>query len=77
MKIPQRRLIAEIAAAGYAFSSETKRQRTYRKRGGTHFVIIRKTDLLEEATTRSILRQAGRTPDQIEAFVASCRQHPS
>ena len=59
---------------GYTFSTETKRQKTYRLRGGTHFVSVRKNNLLTERTVRSILKQAGRRPDQIEAFVASCRE---
>lgn len=77
MKVPQRRLITEIESEGYAFSSETKRQKTFRQRGGTHHISIRKTVMVEGLTARSILRQAGRSPDQIETFIKSCQEDVS
>lgn len=46
----------------------------YRERGGTKHVMVPKTALLSETYVRSTFRQAGATPEQIEAFLESCQK---
>ena len=77
MKVPQRRLISEIAPDGYAFYEETRHQKIFRKRGGTHHVVIRKATMVEAQAARLVLRQVGRSPAEIEAFLESCRKDES
>lgn len=74
LKIPRQRLLSEIRTAGFRFIRGRQRNSdTYRRRGGTEVVAIPTTSVVTEEGARRVLRRAGRTVDQIEAFIASCR----
>lgn len=74
MRIPQKRLVAEVQALGYRFWRETQRQKVFRSPSGQD-VYIRKNASLSEEIARAILRQVGHTSEQIDAFVESCRKN--
>jgi hypothetical protein len=73
LRIPQQRLIAELQLLGYRFWEEKPRQKVFREPGG-HVVHIRKNSTLSEDAVRSILSQTGRTKEQTDAFIESCRK---
>jgi hypothetical protein len=59
----------KIRALDYTLKSETKRVHIWRKKGGTHFITVHKTDKLEDEFVKSALAQAGMKDLEIKAFI--------
>ncbi|MBI2526600.1 MAG: hypothetical protein HYV93_11490 [Candidatus Rokubacteria bacterium] len=57
----------------YTYKTKQKRTELWRKRGGTHYISMPLSDLLEEEWVTSTLRQAGQTQDDIRSFIAAAR----
>lgn len=65
------KVVGKLQELGYAYSHETKKSRCYER--GTDPVYLRKYKQTPEKAVRSVLSQAGCTPDEIERFLAACR----
>ncbi len=64
-------LINKIRAIGYAYKDTKKRISLWRKTGGTHFISLPHTELLEDSYVMSVLRQAGESEAAIRSFIGS------
>ena len=74
--IPRRLLLSEIRAE-FRYVQKQKRTDLYRRRGGTDFISIPLNALIPETYVRSTLRRVGRTLEQIDKFINSCRKDES
>lgn len=72
--ISREHFLAKLRELGYVYKSRTKSLKNdlYRKKGGTHCVMLPRQDLLSEMYIRSTLQQCGQNKAQIEIFIASC-----
>ena len=75
--IQRTRLLSEIRSDFRFIKGKQRSSDTYRQRGGTVFVAIPRNVMIPEDVAKRILRRAGRTEQQIDAFIASCRQEES
>lgn len=62
--------INKIRELNYTYKRRQKRTELWRKRGGTHFILLPMRDLLTEEYVTSTLRQAGLSDDEIKTFIA-------
>ncbi len=71
MMISREQVTNRVAKAGWTFSEEGKRVYIYRKKGSGNAqrINLPKCDLYPEVSVRIILKQAGLTPKEIEAFI--------
>lgn len=69
--IPRSHYINKIRELGYTFKERKKRIAIWRKQGGTHFISVPHTELLEEEFVISTLRQAGCNDDDIKALITA------
>lgn len=65
--------INKIRELDYYFKSQQKRTHLYRKKGGTHYISVPMTDLLEDVYVISALRQSGISDSEIRSFLASAK----
>lgn len=63
--------INKIRELNYKFKERKKRISLWRKQGGTHYISIPHTDLLEEEFVISTLNQAGCSKEEIQTFISS------
>ena len=71
--IPRSHYVNKIRSLNYTYKSRQKRTDLWRKRGGTHYISVPQSELLEEEFVFSSLRQAGCNEDEIRAFIASAK----
>jgi hypothetical protein len=71
--ISRQQYINKLRELDYTFKRQAKRVDLWRKRGGTHYIAVPQTDRLEDEFVTSSLRQAGRSPEEIHAFLAACK----
>jgi hypothetical protein len=71
MMISREQVANRVGAAGWEFSREGRRVYIYRRKGfgNAQRIDLPKRDLYPELTVRTILRQAGISPGEIEAFI--------
>ena len=62
--------INKIRSLKYSYKDRQKRTDLWRKAGGTHYISVPLSDLLEDDFVRSSLRQAGESPEAIEGFIS-------
>ncbi len=69
--ISQKRFVKKLRELGYAFKGRTKSERSdmYRKKGGTHYVMLPRQDNLSDLWVRATLHTCGVTAEDIEAFM--------
>lgn len=65
--------VNKIRDLNYTLNNETKRVHIFRKKGGTHYITVKKCDKLEDDFVRSALQQAGLTLKDAESFIANHR----
>jgi hypothetical protein len=65
--------INKIRDLNYTLNNETKRVHIFRKKGGTHYITVKKTDKLEDEYVRSSLQQAGLSQKEADTFIAQHR----
>jgi hypothetical protein len=63
----------KIKELNYTYKTTQKRTYLYRKIGGTHYISVPKSDLLEDEFVTSSLRQAGCSDPEIKSFIASAK----
>jgi hypothetical protein len=63
--------INKIRELGYTFKTKQKRTELWRKKGGTHCIMVPLRNDLEESFVVSSLRQAGISDEEIQAFIRS------
>lgn len=63
--------INKIRDLGYAYKDNKKRVSIWRKTGGTHFISLPHTKLLEDWYVMSVLRQAGESEAACRSFIGS------
>ena len=71
--IPRQHFVNKLRKLDYTYKAKQKRTELWRKRGGTHYVSMPLSDLLEEEWVTSTLRQAGCTQDEIGSFIAAAK----
>ena len=71
--IPRQHFVNKLRKLDYTYKTKQKRTELWRKRGGTHYVSMPLSDLLEEEWVTSTLRQAGCTQDEIRSFIAAAK----
>ncbi|MBI3105476.1 MAG: hypothetical protein HYY95_07885 [Candidatus Rokubacteria bacterium] len=71
--IPRQHFVNKLRELNYTYKTKQKRTELWRKRGGTHYISMPLSDLLEEEWVTSTLRQAGQTQDDIRSFIAAAR----
>ncbi len=59
----------KIRELGYTLKQETRQVHIFRKKGGTHYITVHKTDRLEHEFVRSSLSQAGVKQQEVENFI--------
>ncbi len=71
MMISRDQVANRVGIAGWVFSRPGNRVDIYRKKGSGNAqrIDLPKRDLYPEVTVRTILRQAGLSAQQIEAFI--------
>jgi hypothetical protein len=62
-----------IRSLGYTFKRQADRVEIYKQRGSIKRVELRRVDLHDENAARSVLRQAGMSGEDIEAFISNQR----
>ena len=72
--LPRSRLVEALRGRGYTFKAETRARLIYKLRGGTNRIMIPKTETVTETYVKSVFAQAGASPEETAAFIASCRQ---
>lgn len=72
--IPHDALINALRSLNFRFKRQADRVEIYKQSGSTRRVEIRRHDWHDEITVRTILRQAGMEPAQINAFVTSAKK---
>ncbi len=72
--IPRSRLVEELRGRGYTFKAETRACLVYKQRGGTNRIMVPRTKTVTETYVKSAFAQAGASPEETAAFIASCRQ---
>jgi hypothetical protein len=65
--------INKLRELNYTYKRPQKRTELWRKKGGTHCVLVPMRDLIEDETVISNLRQAGCSEDNIKAFMAAAK----
>ena len=71
--IPRQHFVNKLRELHYTYKTKQKRTELWRKRGGTHYISMPLSDLLEEEWVTSTLRQAGCTQDVIRSFIAAAK----
>lgn len=69
--VSREHLINKLRELGYKFKRDCWRVSMYKR--GTHRVEVRKRDFLDEDAVRSMLRQCGQSPEEIDAFIKCTR----
>jgi hypothetical protein len=67
--ISKKHFVNKLRDLNYQFKEQLHYQERYRLRGGTHIIHVPRCDLLEQSFVRSVLKQAGQTQKEIEAFI--------
>jgi hypothetical protein len=62
--------INKIRDLQYTYKRRQKRTELWRKRGGTHYIAMPMTDLLEDGYVLTTLGQAGCSEEEARRFVA-------
>lgn len=75
--IPNDALINALRDLGYRYKDQTDKVMLYKKSGSTARVALRRTQLHDDVYARTLLRQAGMSPVNIEQFISTyrCSQH--
>jgi hypothetical protein len=63
----------KINELGYRYKSECAHTQLFKKKGSTHFIFVRTTQLLEDDYVTGVLRQAGVPEKEVRAFIACAR----
>jgi hypothetical protein len=63
----------KIRELGYSYKSQQAKTQLFKKKGGTHRMFIRVTDLLEDDFVMGSLRQAGLSDQEIKQFLSCAR----
>jgi hypothetical protein len=71
--IPRQHFVNKLRELDYTYKTKQKRTELWRKRGGTHYVSMPLSDLLEEEWVASTLRQAGEKQEDIRSFIAAAK----
>lgn len=69
-------LIGKLRELGYTFQEQKKRVALWRKRGGSHFVAVPRSNWLAQGYVESTLRQCGVPEAEIIRFVSETRRRP-
>lgn len=73
--ISRSQIISRLRDANYTFVDQKRRVEMWRQRGGVQHVPVPLRDFFTNDEAGIILRQAGLTPNEIKAFLASCIKH--
>jgi hypothetical protein len=71
--ISKRRFVNKLIKLGYKFKEQLHYQERYRLKGGTHIIHVPRRDQLDEVYVRSVLKQAGQSPAEIEQFIGEAK----
>jgi hypothetical protein len=71
--ISKQHFINKIRELGYTFKRQADRVDLWRKKGGTHYIAVPRSDQLEDEFVSSSLRQAGCTRDDILNFISAAK----
>ena len=69
--IPHDALVNALRSLKFRFKRQADRVEIYKQSGTTRRVQLRRHDLHDETAARTVLRQAGMSDTDIDAFVAS------
>lgn len=72
--IPTHKLINALRSLDFHHKRQTERINLYKKRGSPDRVEVRKRDYQEVETAKGILRRAGMDQEEIEKFIAECKE---
>ena len=75
--ISKRHFVNKLKELGYQFKEQLHYQERFRKKGGTHIIHVPRKDILDEAYVRSVLKQAGASSKEIDAFLGEGKICPS
>lgn len=67
--VPNDALTNRLRQAGYTFKRQTDRMMIWKQKGSTRRVMVRRNRDHDDDAVRVLLRQAGLSPDEIEAFI--------
>lgn len=75
--VPREAIINILRSKGFTFKRQADRVEIWKQSGSTCRVSIRRKDLHDEDAVRTLLRQAGCQPGEIENFIAqtSTKRH--
>jgi len=62
-------LLNRLRALGFSFKRQTERVAIYKQKGKTRRVTVSKRNAHDANYVRIVLRMAGMSPDEIEAFI--------
>ena len=69
--IPKQQFVNKLRDLGYSYNAQLKRVDLWRR--GTHFISVRRSDLLSEEFCTSALRQAMCSDQEIREFIGSVK----
>jgi hypothetical protein len=72
--IPHDALINALRSLHFRFKRQADRVEIYKQSGSTRRVEVRRHDWHDETVVRTLLRQAGMPPNDINAFIASAKK---
>lgn len=64
-------LINALRSLGYRFKKQTDRMMLYKRSGSSDRVMVRRNSAHSPEYARTVLKQAGMPPDQIDSFINS------
>lgn len=72
MQIPRGEVINRLREAGYSYKRKGERVEIHRQSGTGQRVNVTLRNFLDEDEARVVLKQAGLTPAQVDAFLRAC-----
>jgi hypothetical protein len=70
--ISKKRFVNKLRELDYRFKEQLHHQELWRKKGGTHFVLVPRKNQLDELYVIQALRQCGCKADEIQEFIRDC-----
>jgi hypothetical protein len=71
--ISRESFVNKIRELRYTYKSRQKRTELWRKKGGTHCIMVPLRDKLDDEFVISSLHQAGLGKEEVQAFLASAK----
>lgn len=71
--IRRRLFVEKLRSMGFQFLAQKDKIEIYKRPGDIRYANVRRKDFIAEVEVRSILRQAGQTQQQIDAWIATTK----